>query len=181
MPLVSCTKWIHSYARTLGVVVHIKYPRRAEGSPSTLRFANASISFDNVQAYYLHTSLPRRRTLNLRKRGSRNYYEGYWHYGDNGTLPGYQMFPCLLTTHARPFCLTQRSTILLDTISRRGNERATITMKIFGQSFIRLALLAAQLSPLAQGALAPQQSAHRKRSFLNPATESKLYPKRRHP
>lgn len=46
-------------------------------------------------------------------------------------------------------------------------------MKLLGQSLIRLALIAVQLSPLTQGAVVSRQPALRKRSFLNPATESK--------
>lgn len=52
-------------------------------------------------------------------------------------------------------------------------------MKLFGQSLFSLALAAVQLSSLTRGAVVSQQPAHRKRSFLNPATESKFHSKRR--
>lgn len=52
-------------------------------------------------------------------------------------------------------------------------------MKLFGQSLIRLALIAVQLSPLTQGAVVSQQSGHKKRSFLSPATESKFWAEKR--
>lgn len=52
-------------------------------------------------------------------------------------------------------------------------------MKLFGQSLIHLALIAVQLSPVAEGAVVSRQTAHRKRSFLNPVTESKFRAERK--
>lgn len=54
-----------------------KQPPPVEGSPSlALSFANASISFDSVQARCLPTDLPRQSNLNVGKRGNRNCCEG---------------------------------------------------------------------------------------------------------
>lgn len=88
------------------------------------------------------------------------------------------MSPSLLTAHLHPFNLLDpaQKHIHFPTINPwRRHESVTFTMKTLGQSLFSLALIAVQLSPLTQGAVVSRQPAHTKRSFLNPATESKSY------